>query len=351
MIKRWTFTVFILFLFFSCTREKPNIRVACDMTSSGYYLIKWETFPPMDGTVKIYESSSPDSFKMAYPIVEVDIKKGFADILAIRNLNRSYFKLIFDNNYSVVTSERIIPLPQLYNFRDLGGYYNEEGKQTRWGKIYRSSSIAHASLQDMAYMNNLGIKTIIDFRNERESFDYPCRYRTENSYNLPLRGSRISVFADKILSGQMMRNDVILRLQDAHSFLLENNPDYYIKLFDILLEESNYPLVFYCSLGKDRSGLAAALILLALDISKEQIISDFMLSNEAIDFYNLFPNAAFAPISIQETMTALYSANRETITYAFENIMKEYDTVDLFFEKEFNLTPKKRERLKELLLY
>ena len=233
MIKKLTSSVLLFALFFSsCTEEKPDIRVECDLTSNGNYLIKWETFPPMEGSVKIYESSTPDSFNMASPMVETDIRKGFEEILAIRNLNRSYFKLIFDKKYSIITSERIIQLKQIYNFRDLGGYYNTQGKQIRWGKIYRSSSLAPSPSsnmylrnflrQDMAYMDNLGIKSLINLRTEHETYNSPCHYQTQNNYNIPLRGNPFDAFFHNILSRKMKRNDVIIYRQDAFSFFLEN---------------------------------------------------------------------------------------------------------------------------------
>ena len=345
--------------------------MACDLTSSGNYLIKWETFPPMTGTVKVYESSSPDSFNLAYPIVETSINRGFIDVIAIRSLNRSYFKLVFGEKYSVITSERAIQMNHIYNFRDLGGYYNKEGKQVRWGKIYRSSSLSPAPptpprtsmltspraflrnymAQDMAYMTNLGIKSLISLRTESENFNFPSRFHVDNTFNLPLRGNRINVFVDKIFSGEMRRNDVIIHLQDVLSFLLENNSDYYERMFDVLLDESNYPLILYCSIGVDRSGIAAALILAALDIPTEEIINDFMLSNDHINYADLFLNPESFPDYVQETMMAIYSAHKETISYAFERITKEYGSMDNYFEKELNLTPSKREKLKKILLY
>jgi Protein tyrosine/serine phosphatase len=361
MIKKLTSSVLLLAFFFSCTEEKPDIRVECDLTPNGNYLIKWETFPPMEGSVKIYESSTPDSFNMTSPVIETEISRGFEEILAIRNLNRSYFKLIFDKKYSVITSERVIQLRQIYNFRDLGGYYNMHGKQIRWGKIYRSSSLAPPPTsnmyfwnflhQDLAYMDNLGIKSLINLRTEHETYSFPCHYQTQNNYNIPLRGNPFDAFFHDILSGKMKRNDVIIYRQDAFSFFLENNSDYFTRIFDILLDESNYPVVLYCSLGIDRSGITTALILLALDISEETIISDFMLSNEQVDYKSFFLNSEQFPEDIQETMTALISANKETITYIFEKITKEYGSLDDYFGKELNLTQKKRERLKEILLY
>lgn len=361
MIKRFTFSFLLPILFFSCSEEKCDIRVACDLTSFGNYLLKWETFPPMEGKVKIYESSNPDSFNMAYPIIETDIERGFADVLAIRNLNRSYFKLVFDKKYSIITSERTIQLSQIYNFRDLGGYINKQGKQVRWGKIYRSSSLAPAlpigislrnfMVQDMAYLNNLGIRSLINLRTENQNFRFPCRYQTQNNYNFPLRGNPINIFFDRILSGEMKRNDVIIHLQDAFYFILEQNPDYFSKVFEILLEESNYPVVLYCSTGTDRTGIVSALILCALDIPDDTVFSDFLLSNQKVDYESFLLNADIYPDYVQETITALYSAHTETINYVFEKIIKNYGSLDDYFEKELDLTLKKRERLRELLLY
>lgn len=351
MIKRLLLPTISILLFTFCSQEKPDIQVACETNFSGNYLIKWETFPTMEGNVKIYESFTPDSFNLFSPIAESEINKGFKEVLAMRTLNRSYFKLVFNKKYSVITAERIIPMETLYNFRDLGGYYNDEHKQTKWGKLYRSSSLATASVQDRETLKNLGIKTLIDFRPESEKSTNLREYHAPQIYNLPLRGNRFNVFFDNILSEKMMKGDVLVHLEDVLSFLLENNSDYFTEMFDILLDENNYPIVMHCSLGKDRTGVASALILAAIGIDREQILNDFVLSNESINFNALFANADMFTSNVQETITALFSAHKETLIYSFDRIAKEYGSVDNYLEQELNLTPKKRERLKELMLY
>lgn len=351
MIKKIVYSFLALFLFSYCSEDKPDIQVACDITSSGNYLIKWETFPPLEGTVKIYESESPDSFSLSSPIAEVEIAKGFVDVLAIRNLNRSYFQLVFNKKYTVITSERTVRFPTIFNFRDLGGYYTNQNRQTRWGKLYRSSSLSETTMQDREFLDNLKIKTLIDLRTENLIAANPTNYSTENMYKLPLRGNRPNVFADKILSREMKRGDVLIYLQDVFYFFVENNSDYFTQMFDILLNESNYPLVIYCSLGSDRTGVASALILAALDINQEQIIKDYLVSNDQLNYTGQFPNAELFGADVQETMTALYRSHPETISYAFNQLIKEYGSIDAYFEKELDLTKKKREKLKELLLY
>ncbi|MCL1933036.1 MAG: tyrosine-protein phosphatase [Candidatus Azobacteroides sp.] len=353
MLRNSTFWILSLLLFSHCAQEKPDIRVVCETVPPGCYKIKWETFPPMEGTVKIYESSTPDSFNISSPIAETEISTGFKDILFVQSTKRSYFQLVFNKKYSVITAERTIPMEGLIDFRDLGGYYNTAGKQTRWGKLYRSTSLANATLQDAKVLNNLGIRTIIDFRTDKERYDAPSKYSTLQVINFPLRGNPYNLFFDKILSKEMKAGDVRVYLQDLFAFLLENNSEYFIKMFDILLDANNYPILLHCSMGSDRSAVASALILAALDIDLDQIISDYMLTNEHEQFDSLVPinNIFLEDQEIQETFTALFRAHKGTITYSFDRIMKEYGSVDHYFTTELKLSARKREKLKEIMLY
>jgi len=354
MLRNSTYLFLSLLFFSQCTREKPDIRVVCEALPPGYVKIKWETFPPLTGTVKIYESSAPDSFNLYSPVAEVEISKGFKDVLSAQATRRSYFKLVFNKEYSIVTAERVIPMQKLFNFRDMGGYYTPSGNQTRWGKLYRSSSLARASLQDALAMKNLGIRTVIDFRTNGERYKEPSKYRVPHTFNLPLRGNpSLNVYFDQILSKEMKVGDVRIYAQIMFSFLLENNSDYFIKMFDILLDENNYPVLIHCALGTDRSAVASALILAALDIDMDQIVNDYMLSNELIDFSAIFDteNKLLQDQEVQETFTALYRVHKGTVTYSFGKLLKDYGSLDNYFNSELELTPKKREKLKELLLY
>ena len=354
MLKNSTIGVLFSFLLFSnCTQEKADIRVACEGTPPGYYKIKWETFPPMEGKVKIYESSVPDSFNLYSPISECEINKGYADIFSVRTTRRSYFELVFNKKYSIITAERTIPMEGVYNFRDLGGYYNTKGKQTCWGKLYRSSTLANATFQDTKVLTNLGIQTVIDFRTDKERLDAPPKYLAPKMINFPLRGNPFNMFFSSILSGEMKAGDVKVYAQDMFSFLLENNSDYFIKMFDILLDPNSYPVLVNCSMGRDRSAVAVALILAALDIDMDQIINDYMLTNEQIDFSSFVPNTNIflQDQEVQETFTALFRVHKGTITYSFDKLIKEYGSLDNYFNTELKLTAKKREKLKELMLY
>lgn len=351
MIRKLLFSLVYIIPLLSCTKDNSKISVACQLMPNGTYMIKWETFPPMKGTVKIYESLQPDSFNLCSPIAELDIQKGYVPVLGTPSAPRSYFNLIFNNKQSVITAQRVLPMQGIFNFRDMGGYVNKENRSIRWGKLYRSGSIAMASPYDRKMLNILGIKTIIDLRTQRESLTFPIIYRSPQVYNLPLRGNRHDIFFNQILARKMERSAILSYDQSIFNFIIENNSDYFINLFDILLEEKNYPVVIYCSLGKDRTAIAAALILAALEMDSDLILDDYLLSNKEINYHALVRNSEAYPEDVLENFTALFSAHEETINRSFDALIANYGSIDNYFEQELKLTDQKREKLKGLLLY
>lgn len=131
-------------------------------------------------------------------------------------------------------------------------------------------------------MQELKIKTIIDFRSAYDSEESPDLYRGEKIINLPIEASNKVYIRDKIIDGSFLRNDAILYTQDMYKSIIENNADSYAKLFDILCDEKNYPIALHGYLGKDKAGLACYFILKALDIPSETISEDYLLSNSQI---------------------------------------------------------------------
>jgi protein-tyrosine phosphatase len=134
---------------------------------------------------------------------------------------------------------------------------------------------------------------------------------------------------------------------------MEHNADYFEQMFNILTDKKNYPIVICCRLGKDKTGVAAALVLSALGINREQIISDFLLSNQLIDYDIFLPNidVYFSDYDVQETMTAMLSAHQEVMTYILDQVNIHHGSMNKFLENEVKLTSQKREKLKEILLY
>ena len=333
-----------------CQHKHVQINAVCDLMPNGTFFIKWETFPPLKGTVKAYESNNPDSFDAKLPVFEQVIDAGYKSVLAQSN-NRSYFKLVFNNKDQIVVAERSLPMQGILNFRDLGGYHTKDKRQIRWGKIYHSSSLSETTAYDCSVLNSMGIETVMDFRTERERELALNHFQAAQIYNLPLRGNRHDVYFDEILSHRIRANEILSYDQNLFTFLWENNNDYFIKMFDILLNAKNYPVILSCYFGKDRSAIASALILIALGVEKEIIIEDFLYYNQILDLNRIVKNAGIFNFEIQEAITALYSVHKETIENTFDIIKNNYGSIDNYLEKELHLNAKKREQLQKILLY
>lgn len=179
-----------------------------------------------------------------------------------------------------VAEERVLPLQGGQNFRDLGGYRAADGRTVKWGMLYRSGSMNGLTVADYRELERRGIRAVCDFRDRNE--------RAREPVNWPA-GMKPAVFADDydLDTGAMMRTltDPALTPAKAEAMMTAFYPDLltrfngqYRRMFAQLLA-GNAPLAFNCSAGKDRTGVAAALLLTALGVPRETVIADYMLSN------------------------------------------------------------------------
>ncbi len=334
----------------SCSTTAPDIRTACEKTQKEYVL-KWEIYPEITGQVKIYESLSPDTFNLAHEVVQKDIMEGVAVVPVPEDFKRRYFKLVFDKKYTTILSERRINTTKIDNLRDLGGYYNKQKKQLKWGKLYRSGSLSWINTKDSKILDQLAIKTVIDLRSDDKIKYTQTRYRSPQLFNLPMNQNVSDSIRRKVISRQMMKGDVLISMQDMYANILEKDAHQLEEFFNFLLEEKNYPVLYYCSLGKDITGIISILILEALDIDRDQIIQDYLVSNKYIDFNRTVVYARDLPTDIQEALTTLFTVNDELFNFIYSKIESDYGSMDNYLEKKINLTYKKREKLKEILLY
>ncbi|MEM9327069.1 MAG: tyrosine-protein phosphatase, partial [Bacteroidota bacterium] len=125
------------------------------------------------------------------------------------------------------------------------------------------------------------------------------------------------------------------------------------QIFDMLLEEDSYPLVFHCTAGKDRTGLLSALILSALEVPQDVIFNEYLLSNY-FRYDKIERNAKLGawilgidPVASRSIM----DVRNEYLASSFEAIEREYGSLDRYFNEALDLTQEDLARLRELLLY
>lgn len=167
-----------------------------------------------------------------------------------------------------------VPMDGPQNFRDLGGFLNRDGKMVAWNRLYRADGLADLSEKDEAAFRQRNIQTIIDLRSASEQKMMPdrvpqgVRYCAYPMMREDLSGTdqaALQSFAQSLKIGylKMIRENARL-VGEAVRSVMEG------------LEQG--AVVFHCTAGKDRTGVLAAILLLLLGVSDEDIIADYQVS-------------------------------------------------------------------------
>lgn len=178
--------------------------------------------------------------------------------------------------------DRILPLEGGVNFRDLGGYKGESGRRMRRGLVYRSGSLGKLTDADLEALSRMGIKLVCDLRGHEEVAAEPDRLPVGDlapAYlHMPLaveddRRQRLRALLFDPASLAPMMPDMYTRI------ILDGNAQLYGDLLTRLADPANLPTVIHCTAGKDRTGIAAALLLSLLGVPDDVIAADYSLSN------------------------------------------------------------------------
>jgi protein-tyrosine phosphatase len=166
------------------------------------------------------------------------------------------------------------------NFRDLGGYRTTDGRAVRTGTLFRSGHLAHLTDGDLDLLGRIGIATVVDFRPDREVEMFgPDRLRDGTTYvSIPIGdGAHTPAAYEAVQAGDFTG---LHDLAEASRTMIRENATEFRDLIHLIAEKDNLPLVFHCIGGKDRTGVASALILSILGIPWPTVRADYLLSNK-----------------------------------------------------------------------
>lgn len=257
-----------------------------------------------------------------------------------------------------------------FNMRDLGGHRTVDGRRVKHGLLFRSGELARAGHNELLVIGCMGLKCIVDLRTKAEALAAP-------DPKLPgVSAIRISGYLDRsgnevdLSPGRAWR--LILRprhrskpstrsseagwaestVAGVYASLAFDNVAFR-ELFS-LMEQNEVPLLFHCSAGKDRSGVAAMLILLALGVPAEDVVADFALSNayrasNIVTALESHPLLARTPIG-SFTLCADEGVVEECGHRMIREIRHAYGTLEGFFEAEYGLTAERLSALRDRYL-
>lgn len=346
------FSSFTLLIIISSCASTVKISSVVEKDTEGDFLLKWEVSPDQEGMIDIYSSPSDSSLAGFTQITSANINDQVMRLNPTGSGLREYFILRTAGVQSGVVANRVIDMDNIKNFRDIGGYFTTDNQQIKWGEIFRSGDLSSATLYDQDRIRKLNIKTVIDFRSEKTAKRYPILLHPSIlKIALPLAPMDVDKLDELMRDEHFDRSDAIHYVQESYVDIVENHKEQFGELFDLLTNDSNYPLLLAGSLGKDGVGLATYFILHVLGVAPSTLEQDYMLSNQLIDPAKEKIDARNLSEPMQEAVTAMLSVNRAYLNYAIDHINKTYGSVDNYLEKELRVTSGKKNLLRKYLLY
>ena len=241
--------------------------------------------------------------------------------------------------------DRSLKLTGASNFRDLGGYVGAGGRGVRWRRLFRSDHLAGLTPDDERALQELGVVRAFDFRGVDERSAVPYDLKGMTQYSLPIEPTVVQRMKDLLESGhQITPADTVELMRQTYQAFVHDNAPRFGSLFQHLLE-NDAPLVFHCTAGKDRTGFAAALILLSLGVPRDIVMQDYLLTNELYRMPG--PKSSHAP---QEVLNVLWRVRESFLNAALQAVDADYGGVDAYLVDELGVGTRERSRLEELYL-
>lgn len=237
------------------------------------------------------------------------------------------------------------PIAGALNFRHLGGYRGAGGRAVVAHRLFRSDHLGALTREDMARIRALGVVRVLDLRGVSERAAAPCILESVRVHSLSIEPTIVQVLTDLIGAGhQLTADEVVGHMQETYRGFVRRSTLRFAELFAHLLE-SDEPTVFHCTAGKDRTGFAAALILRSLGVGEDDVMRDYLLTNERLTLppasrHGLAPEVAMVLSRVQPAF----------LHAAFEAVERDYGSLEAYFREGLALRDPERQRLQGLYL-
>ncbi len=202
--------------------------------------------------------------------------------------------------------------------------------------VSAAGSLAGLTDEDVACLGRLGLRLSCDLRSWEEMIARPDRLP-------PGAVARHTAVATEV--GPVRRVIALFRkrhriqelLQDAYTVMLDQNGPLFAGIIRAAADPANLPLVIHCTAGKDRTGLAVALLLLTLGVPEETVIADYTLSNRAFDLLAGRMRSEMEPLYRlgfdEAQLRPFLLAEARTLTGALAHMRRRYGSVERYLQQ------------------
>lgn len=227
--------------------------------------------------------------------------------------------------------ERVLSFQGGCNFRDIGGYRTQHGSSTRWGKVYRAGVLTYFTEEDHAPLTNLQVRAICDLRRADEREREPTRWPHANVNGLSWDDGEVTptirrLSANRPQTAEGMFDTMVALYRSLPAWMATR-----IGGMFSAIAQGDVPLIVHCAAGKDRTGVAVAVLLRSLGVPEQTVIEDYLLTNTSGNFEEFIRSRYQAQLGVgdshspllsmpEEMRHVLFSADAAFLEAAFEEI-------------------------------
>ena len=217
------------------------------------------------------------------------------------------------------------------NVRDLGGIKTADSRTIKGELLFRTAHLHNATKNDLRRLESFGIKEIFDFRDEFETKKEPDkRVKGANNHNIPAL-SPLPPFDE--LDGEelkkIMSNSIEYIFKQIYKDLAESevSRNAYKRFFRIIISSGGAPVLWHCTQGKDRTGIAAILLLVSLGVSESDALDEYFITNMVMQSeYNSFINSGADSVRAEEFRQIMF-VHKECISVFLDSVRENFGSV------------------------
>ncbi|WP_379547268.1 tyrosine-protein phosphatase [Qipengyuania sp. DSG2-2] len=250
--------------------------------------------------------------------------------------------------------EPFLPMQGIHNFRDYGGYETRDGGRVRTGLLFRSGQHVEAEDADLEALDALDIRTVIDLRGQSERERNPCRRSDGFDAQVLMHPGETTSSPPHEDVGDTMPTGEYARQRMIAVYTRMPVNDAMISMFGRYfkaLDERDGGSLVHCFAGKDRTGIAASMLLHVLDVPFEMIEREFLLTNHAPSV-EVLKRQSLPGIEArlgkldEESVRNLMGVRSEYLSTYLDAVTASHGSFDAYLEQEIGVDDAMRARLK-----
>lgn len=245
----------------------------------------------------------------------------------------------------------MISIESVSNFRDVS-----IGSKMKKNLLFRCAKLSTLNDRDICVLENLNPHAIIDFRDPKEIKKAPDNLSAKllkKYINLPISASTLSrMAAQKEIDGDSVESYEKV-MEDSYRMYINNHKVVWTKFFEILLKSKKLPIIFHCSAGKDRTGIASFMIQSIFKNPMDLIFENYLISNDLLTI-----KAATAEQSTNSSnqdslvtknmLSTLGKVQQSYLNAAIDEIDKKYSSLENYFISQLGLKVNDIQKLEQI---